>query len=824
LIRFAIFLLLAIRVTAFSQAVIINEVYNSGSSDEWVELLVVEDSLNLRGWTLRDFTSAGAPQNPLVFANTPLWALLRKGTIIVVARPEMGIQEDLDPSDFLLQVSAGNPGYFSGNPFLIAGSSDALQIRTPPALHVSGLSWGTANAGSLPEPKVHFAGSLSGGRTVYFDGGSLGETTLPSAWVFNSSSSSMGSGNSAANSSWINALRLTADGSGSATVQPDTLSAGDRTPLSVLFRRDTTIALSDLRIILPQGFAWSRSLSEVNYTNMTATSSVNGDTILFASVVMSAETSLITVNDVTAPDSTAVYPLEVQTRASVEFRNVSPLPSIVVFGLPELIADVKLNDANGVPLRINSLVTIRGVITVANEFGSPSYLQDNSAGMAVYGPSFSAAVRRGDEVTVTGVLQPFAGLTEIVNPILNGIVDSGVVTQPLLLTVGDIARDGAGGVELYEGLLVRLNNVWVLGGGVWAGGTNYPLTDGVDTTEIRIDNSTNLVGAPIPAGSFDLVGVVGQYRTSSPYIGGYQVMPRSAEDVSASGPVFLTFPVESEILPNRLTVAWRTLNPGTSMARLGKTGSFEMGIFGSEELVTDHAVSFEGLDPATTYYIQAFSAAKADTSVASVFLASTASPPESTGEILVYFNKSVEPSVAWSDTALGNQNLVSRLSGRLGGARRSIDAALYNLSGAAGTGVANALVNAKNRGVKVRVICEEDNSDNSPFSLLVSNGIPLITDAADPVLKGAGLMHNKFFVLDARGGAPESTWVWTGSWNPSQSGTFSDEQNAIELQDLSLALTYTREFEEMWGGAVTSPTRPPPGLEPGRATTPPTGS
>ncbi|MGB6120788.1 MAG: phospholipase D-like domain-containing protein, partial [Bacteroidota bacterium] len=805
LIRSTILLLLALPFTAFSQGIIINEVYNSGGSDEWLELLVVEDSLNLSGWTVRDFSSDGTPQLPLVFANSSLWSSLRKGTIIVVARPEMGIQEDLDPSDFILQVSAGNTGYFSGNPFLIAGSSDALQIRTPPALHVSGLSWGANNAGSLPDPKIHFSGSLDGGRTVYFDGGSVGETTSPSAWAFNSASSSMGSGNSSVNSSWINALRLTADGSGSAFVQPDTLSAGDQTPLTVLFRRDTAFTLLDLRIILPATFAWSRSLPDVEYTNMAATASVSGDTILFTSVAMSADSTLITINGVTAPDSTAVYPVEVQTRASQEFRNVSPLPSIVVFGLPEPIGDVKLNDVNGIPLRVNTLVTIRGVITAANEFGSPSYLQDNSAGMAIYGPSFSAAVQRGDEVIVTGLLQPFAGLTEIVNPILHWVVDSGNVTEPLLLTLGEIAGDGAGGVELYEGLLVRLNGVRVLGSGVWAGGTNYQLTDGIEATEIRIDNSTDLVGAPIPAGSFDLVGVVGQYVTSSPYIGGYQVMPRTTEDILTSGPVFLTFPVESEILPTRLTVAWLTLHPGTSMARLGRTPSFEMGLFGSEDLVTDHAVSFDGLDPATTYYIQAFSAAGSDTSVASALLASTASPLQSPGEVIVYFNKSVDPSVAWSDTALGNQNLVSRLSGRIGGAHRSIDASLYNLSGAAGTGVANALVNAKSRGVKVRVVCEEDNRDHSPFNLLANNGIPVITDASDPVLKGAGLMHNKFFVFDARGGAPESTWVWTGSWNPSQSGTFDDEQNSIELQDVSLALTYTREFEEMWGGSADLP-------------------
>jgi hypothetical protein len=445
------------------------------------------------------------------------------------------------------------------------------------------------------------------------------------AWVFNSTSSTIGTGNGSVNSSWINMLRLTPDGSGTARVQPDTLFAGDQTPLTVLFWRDTAFTISDLRVIIPSSILWSQSISDVSYTNMTATASVSGDTILFSSLVMSADSTVITIEGVTAPDSTGVYRVEVQTRSSVEFRNVGPLPSIVVFGLPDPIADVKVNDANGIPLRVNTLVTIRGVITVANAFGSPSYLQDNTAGMAVYGPSFSTTVEGGDEVIVSGLLQPFAGLTEIVNPVLHNIVSIGNTVEPHVAGVGEIAGDGVGGVEIYEGLLVRLNGVTVVGSGVWAAGTNYPITDGADTTEIRIDNSTSIVGTPIPAAPFDLIGVVGQYMTSAPYIGGYQVMPRTTADIISSGPIFITFPVESEILATRLSVTWETLNPGTSRARFGKTEALELGIVGSDVLTTDHTVSFDGLDPATTYFIQAFSAAGSDTSLATTLIASTAS-------------------------------------------------------------------------------------------------------------------------------------------------------------------------------------------------------
>ena len=97
--------------SAFSQPVIINEIYNSSSNDEWIELLVVQDSLDLRNWDIRDFSSTGSPQAPLAFTSNALWSNLRKGTIIIVARSENTFSEDLDPSDYLLIVKSSNAIY-----------------------------------------------------------------------------------------------------------------------------------------------------------------------------------------------------------------------------------------------------------------------------------------------------------------------------------------------------------------------------------------------------------------------------------------------------------------------------------------------------------------------------------------------------------------------------------------------------------------------------------------------------------------------------------------------------------------------------------------
>jgi phosphatidylserine/phosphatidylglycerophosphate/cardiolipin synthase-like enzyme len=129
------------------------------------------------------------------------------------------------------------------------------------------------------------------------------------------------------------------------------------------------------------------------------------------------------------------------------------------------------------------------------------------------------------------------------------------------------------------------------------------------------------------------------------------------------------------------------------------------------------------------------------------------------------------------------------------------------MSGQVGQTIASALSEAWKRGVKVRFIIERDNMNATTGTTvnqyIVPAGIPWITDDYDAVNGGVGLHHNKFFVIDYRGGTPDQAWVWTGSWNLTDSGTNDDFQNAIEIQDQALAGAYTIEFNEMWGSDST---------------------
>ncbi len=798
------FFYLLLNLNILAQPIVINELYNSGSSDEWIEFLVVQDGLDIRNWSIRDFSSGGTAQSPLMFSNNVLWSNLKKGTVIVIARSENSFLEDLDQSDYTLTIKSSNSLYLSGTVFSLAGSSDAVQIRDNSQDHVFGVSWGSSNAASIPDPKVHFTTASSSNTSIFFKEDDISKITNVSNWTINGTPS-LGIGNTPNNLNWIISLRAKSEGSGSVSLSPINASGNSIIDLSFNYVSDPLYSINSLKIVFPQGFSWSQDTAQINLTNFTASTSISENTILFSNVNFINDTANILITDVLTPVFTGSYRFSFLSGADTILGEVSPSPILTIYGSAIPIAEAKINDGDGVAVNFGQLVTLRGIVTVANQFGSPSYIQDNSGGISIFGSSFSDSVQIGDEVLVSGTITQFNGLNQLEFPNLHSIISSGNSIEPILVTPSQLSGDGIGGVEDYEGRFVRLNGVLVteLNGSPVSNWEykNYRLTGSspTDIVEIRIDNSTQIIGTPAPAGRFDVVGVLSQYKTSVPFIGGYQVMPRLPEDIISTGPIIDKFPEEVLLTPSSITLEWNTISPGTSRIRYGKTLSYELGVVEPDNILrTIHNVTVSGLNTANIYNLQVFSVVNSDTSFSGNIVSSTTSAPPTTGEINVYFNKSVNTSVSLGINANGNADLKSILINRINNAKRSIDVALYSLSGSVGADVASALIAARNRGVKIRVIGEYDNSTTAPWVTIQNNGIPYINDRIG-VNDGTGLSHNKFLVFDYRNGAPDSVWVVTGSWNPTDPGTNDDRQNVIEIQDVALAGAYTLEFEEMWG-------------------------
>ncbi len=608
-------------------------------------------------------------------------------------------------------------------------------------------------------------------------------------------------------------------GSGTASVEPRFVSTFSPINVRLALFPDTSADITKLRLTIPSLFTWSQSASDVSVDGPgSPAAQVDADTITVTGFVATALDSVILqIQNLSAPDTTVGLALQIETAAGIDSTApIASAPVLVLTGSARPIAELRQNDVNGIPLLLNEYVTVRGIVTVAGQFQGPAYLQDVSGGLAVFDIGFESAVAIGDEVTITGWIDQFRGLTELRDVLLHEVHSGANNVQPLELTANAIAMDGAGGTEQYEGALVRLNQVVLtaLDGttqvSTWDGsgsGQNYLLTDQSGSVQIRVDNNVDFVGAAAPQGPFDVIGVVSQFVVNPPYVGGYQLMPRWRSDILSSGPIIAESPREIDITSHSLRIIWTTVNPGTSGLRFGKTPAFEVGTVEDSAQTLSHSLLMDGLESATVYYVEAFSADTSDTSTAGTIIVSTASEG-STGDLRVYFNKSIDASASSGEIALGGQNLVDRVVGRIDSAQHSIDVCLYSLSGTPGPGdtVADALIRAHTRGVSVRAIGEKDNQSTAPWTKLKNAGIPVIDDGFDPVTAGFGLMHSKFLVIDARDTVSAlDDWVWTGSWNITDPGTNNDMQNVIVIQDQALARAYTLEFNEMWGSDTDTP-------------------
>lgn len=183
--------------------------------------------------------------------------------------------------------------------------------------------------------------------------------------------------------------------------------------------------------------------------------------------------------------------------------------------------------------------------------------------------------------------------------------------------------------------------------------------------------------------------------------------------------------------------------------------------------------------------------------------ATLAAPSASTGVMNVYFNHLVSTSVSQYKPAqnLGN-TLDDKLVEYINYTQSTLDIAIYNSSSPSSTsGIAGAINNAYNRGVRVRVIY--DGSTGSQMIPLLNASIPKL---ASPSSSDYGIMHNKFVIFDADSSDPNLPWVWSGStnWTAVQIDG-PDKNNAIAIQDQALAQAYKLEFEEMWGSSGLNP-------------------
>ncbi len=123
-------------------------------------------------------------------------------------------------------------------------------------------------------------------------------------------------------------------------------------------------------------------------------------------------------------------------------------------------------------------------------------------------------------------------------------------------------------------------------------------------------------------------------------------------------------------------------------------------------------------------------------------------------------------------------------------ATQSINACFYDLDDAQ---VADALVKARRRSVRVRLVTDTDNLFDKKDKKRPRYAIQRIKQAGIPIVddRRGAFMHHKFMVVDNRA-------VWFGSLNPTFTSFFDHNNNVIIINSTRLASIFNAEFTELF--------------------------
>ncbi len=190
------------------QSVIVNE-FSQGASgnQEWVELLVLTDGADIRGWQLGDLDD-GYWHSLLEFKRQTTWSQLLRGTLIVVyndAPADSSILQaggaDLDPTDGVVRVPISNADLVSDlGPWPGVGAYANSDRDDGPVLRDSSGTVLHDLASTHPSPLVPTPGA---GKCKQFCGNDISQLTDDGSWTeLPANQSSPGALNGGDNDHW----------------------------------------------------------------------------------------------------------------------------------------------------------------------------------------------------------------------------------------------------------------------------------------------------------------------------------------------------------------------------------------------------------------------------------------------------------------------------------------------------------------------------------------------------------------------------------------------------------------------------------------------
>ena len=553
-----------------TMTVVVNKYINS--NPDKVELLVVGDgtpgaTVDMRGMIFKDFSTnmAGDSGAQYTFSTSTLWAAVPVGTLIVLSNDNTAA--DTDTVDFKLDVGLNNTTYFtkSGGTFDIS-TTEMVMIKAAGSgtagmsggIHALAAGTAGSNFTDFVGYKLIATGTTGTDQGVYannsigvltdFDG-----TDATGSAVKTDAALTFGSASTAGNATFIASLRGTdpTDGSGAVTLANST--AGSPYALSPIFAREATgqnvslnltgiladKTISDVTVLVPEllGLPLVSNVTLTGTGAASAVATVNGQLITVTGAAVTTTASMtINVSGLSTPalanlsSNLGNLPFTVSTaRAGGSPKALGASPSAFVL-MP--IETIRAAETDGTPTHNGKVVSVEGVCTdtLTATGTAPAFLQDGEHGVTIFSAASTKVFTQATRYAVAGTVGSFNGLTQV-NPLsLSAIVEvgAGTLPTPRLITLPLSFADA----ELYEGSLVQIANVSKASSETdfWGASKTITVTDGTNPIDIRIQaNSTATTEPGYPA---TITGILGQFDSNSPRDSGYQIMPRTAKDLS----------------------------------------------------------------------------------------------------------------------------------------------------------------------------------------------------------------------------------------------------------------------------------------------------
>jgi uncharacterized protein len=210
-------------------------------------------------------------------------------------------------------------------------------------------------------------------------------------------------------------------------------------------------------------------------------------------------------------------------------------------------------------LPLGTQVIINGTLTVVDQLGGPAFIQDNTGGIALFDYQVHApnGFSIGDSIRVMASIGAFQQMVQLVE--VSELSFFGPASAPIDPRVVQVSE-----LSAYEGQLISIQQASFADlRGLLFPESNYRITDGTGTADIRIDASVeSLIGRYKPQEPATITGVLGSFR------GALQLFPRFIEDLPGTTPYA---PAGSDIpVSSTLDVmSWNIAFFGSTLANFG---------------------------------------------------------------------------------------------------------------------------------------------------------------------------------------------------------------------------------------------------------------